>query len=206
MTAYHVVTVDCHARAAPKVIPVHIGGRNIEYAQRKLAYLVGSIENHGGGIIADWRTLARIEEAVAPEAHHVSIVGLHLGDSHSVCLRLYKVVRVQEGHILARGMVQTRIAGGAESGVLLVYHLDPRVLCRISVAHRGTSVGRLVVDQNHLDIPEGLPQQRPHTAIQIALRLVDRHYHRQPRPMRMIVHTSYQRTTLPIYYLPPQPS
>lgn len=99
---------------------------------------------------------------------------LLLGHSAANGIRLQKVVAVHKDDVPPAGGLDAGVARSGKPTVLAVDDPHAAVAFRPGIAHFGAAVGAAVVDEQHLNILEGLIQHALHAGVKIPLDLVHR--------------------------------
>ena len=121
--------------------PIHAGkGTVVSLRVQQLSVFIADIVKH-------------------PKLHAVCI-RIPGGTVQHLCrIRFHPVVRVQKEDILSPGGIQTRVAGSGYAAVGLVDKAKPGILGSSLCAQRGAAVLRAIVDENGLEVGQGLCPQ-----------------------------------------------
>ena len=110
---------------------------------------------------------------IQPKLHAVRI-RVPGGAVQQLCgVRLHPVVRIQKEDIFSPGGIQTRVAGSGYAAVGLVDEVKARVLGSSLCAQRGAAVLGAIVDEDGLEVGQGLRPQRAQRPGQQAFHIIN---------------------------------
>ena len=118
---------------------------------------------------------------LGPEHQHVRSVLVHTGGTLLQHGGVKVVVRVQEGQVLALGLLDALVAGRSGVGVGLGEHLHPGIPLLILPENLQGAVGGAIVHTDDLNVIQSLSQYTVQAGAQVLLHVVYRDNHRNLR-------------------------